>query len=57
VGGRLQTGEAGTVSVPISSARVRRRLAAARSARFILRVSVRSATRSRPVSRTIVVRR
>jgi hypothetical protein len=57
VGGRLQTGEASTVSVPISSARTRRRLAGARSARFILRVSVRSATRSRPVSRTIVVRR
>lgn len=57
VGGRLQTGEASTVSVPISSARVRRRLAGARSVRFILRVSVRSATRSRPVSRTIVVRR
>ena len=31
VGGRLQTGEASTVSVPISSARVRRRLAGARS--------------------------
>jgi hypothetical protein len=57
VGGTLQTGRPQTVVVPITARTVRGRLAGARSVHFILRVSVRGARRSKPLTKVIVVRR
>jgi hypothetical protein len=57
VGGVLQTGRATTVTVPIAIKAIRSRLAHVSSVHFVLAVTVRGARGSRPVRRSVIVRR
>lgn len=55
IGGTLQTGTPSSVTIPITSPKVRARLRTAKVVHYILRVSVRGRTASKPVTTIVVV--
>jgi hypothetical protein len=54
--GTVQTGQAQSATVPISSKAIRRKLAHARSLHLSLRVSILGSRSSRPITKSVVVR-